>query len=249
MEKVQLQYLGHSIFKIVTESGTVIYLDPFLEDNPECPIKLKDVDRADIVLVTHGAFDHMGDAIQLVKKTGALLISGPDVRVDAVSKGVLEEKCQLLVWGGEVDVLDVKIRSLKADHLSFFRSRDGYLCSIAMSFLITTRDHLRIYAVGDTSIFSDLQLFGQLYRPHIGLIPVGGFPGFFTELSPSEAVLAAQWLGVQMAIPIHFPAGQEEGETFRDLCGQMAPHIRVKIMKPGQEVSYRACDFQMGCEA
>ena len=88
-----------------------------------------------------------------------------------------------------------------------------------MSFLITTRDQLRIYAAGDTSIFYDLQLFGQLYRPHIGLIPVGGFPGYFTELSPSEAALAANWLCLHTAIPIHYPAKENNGEVYEEVNG------------------------------
>ena len=123
------------------------------------------------------------------------------------------ETITYLGLGGEIEARDVTIRSLKADHLSFFKSKDGYLSSIAMSFLITTRDQLRIYAAGDTSIFYDLQLFGQLYRPHIGLIPVGGFPGYFTELSPSEAALAAKWLCLHTAIPIHYPAKENNGDT------------------------------------
>jgi L-ascorbate metabolism protein UlaG (beta-lactamase superfamily) len=245
MNKVHFHYLGHSSFKIITETDTVIYLDPFIEGNPDCPIQLNDIEKADIVLVTHGAFDHMGQAIELVKKTGAVLISGPDVRVHASSEGVPEKQSRILAWGGEIEACDVKIRSLKADHLSFFKSKDGYLSSIAMSFLITTRDQLRIYAAGDTSIFYDLQLFGQLYRPHIGLIPVGGFPGYFTELSPSEAALAAKWLCLHTAIPIHYPAKENNGEVFLKICKETAPHIRVHILKPGEHITFSAKEIDL----
>jgi L-ascorbate metabolism protein UlaG (beta-lactamase superfamily) len=245
MNKVHFHYLGHSSFKIITETGTVIYLDPFIEGNPDCPIELNDIEKADIVLVTHGAFDHMGQAIELVKKTAATLISGPDVRVHALSEGVTEKQCRILAWGGEIEALDIKIKSLKADHLSFFKSRNGYLSSIAMSFLLTTMDKLRIYAAGDTSIFSDLQLFGQLYRPHIGLIPVGEFPGYFAELSPSEAALAAKWLCLNVAIPIHYPAKENNGEIFSKICNETAPHIKVHILKPGDHVSYSAKEIDL----
>jgi L-ascorbate metabolism protein UlaG (beta-lactamase superfamily) len=240
VDKVQLLYLGHSSFKFITERDTIIYLDPFIEGNRDCPIKLADIDKADIVLVTHGAFDHLGQAIEIVKKTGALLISGPDVRVHASSEGVPEEQSRILAWGGEIEIADVTIKSLKADHLSFFKSKTGYLSSIAMSFLITTRDKLRIYAAGDTSIFSDLQLFGQLYRPQIGLMPVGGFPGYFTELSPSEAALAATWLCLHVAIPIHYPAEKNNGDLFMKICKEIAPHIKVHVLKPGDHLAYSA---------
>ena len=240
MEKVHFYYLGHSTFKIVTETGTTIYLDPFIEGNPDCPILLEDIQEADIILVTHGAFDHMGQAVELARRTGSLLVSGPDVRVHAIAEGVPEDRTRVLAWGGELELLDVKVKSLKADHLSFFKSGDGYLSSIAMSFLVTTRDQLRIYAAGDTSIFYDLQLFGQLYRPHIGLLPVGGFPGYFTELSPPEAALAAKWLCVDIAIPIHYPAHQQEGELFAKICKETAPQVRVDLLKPGDQVAYSA---------
>ena len=249
MDKVQFLYLGHSSFKFITERGTIIYLDPFIEGNRDCPTKLGDIDKADIVLVTHGAFDHLGQAIEIVKKTGAVLISGPDVRVHASSEGVPEEQSRILAWGGEIEIADVTIKSLKADHLSFFKSKTGYLSSIAMSFLITTRDKLRIYAAGDTSIFSDLQLFGQLYRPQIGLIPVGGFPGYFTELSPSEAALAAKWLCLDIAIPIHYPAGQNNGEVFSKICEEIAPHIKVQVLKPGNKVAYSAKEIDLSPHA
>jgi len=245
MDKVYFQYLGHSSFKIVTENGTVIYLDPFIEGNPDCPIKLDDIEQADVILVTHGAFDHMGQAIELAKKTGATLVSGPDVRVHASWEGVPDEQSRILAWGGEIEVLDIKIKSLKADHLSFFKSKNGYLSSIPMSFLVTTKDNLRIYAAGDTSIFSDLQLFGQLYRPHIGLIPVGEFPGYFAELSPSEAALAAKWLCLNVAIPIHYPAKENNGEVFSKICNETAPHIKVNIMKPGDDVSYSSKEIDL----
>lgn len=233
-----LHYLGHSTFRIVTKTGKIILLDPFIEGNPQSPIKLDQIKKADIILVTHGAFDHMGQTVELALSTGATIISGPDVKVHAISQGVSEEKTKVLAWGGEIEVLGIKIRSLKADHLSFFKSGNSYLSSIAMSFLITTPAGVSIYAMGDTSIFMDLQLFGQLYRPQIGLIPVGGFPGFFTEMSPREAALAASWLGLSVAVPIHYTADPDNAELFRQICFQMVPQMKVEVLIPGQEISF-----------
>jgi L-ascorbate metabolism protein UlaG (beta-lactamase superfamily) len=245
MSKVHFHYLGHASFEIITETDTVIYLDPFIEGNPDCPITFNDIERADIVLVTHGAFDHMGQAIELVKKTGAILIGGPDIRVHAFSEGISEDQFRVLGWGGEIEISDIKVRSLKADHISFFKSKNQYLSSIAMSFLITTPENLRIYAAGDTSIFYDLQLFGQLYRPHIGLIGVGGFPGYFAELSASEAALVAKWLCLNVAIPIHYPSKQKEGKTFLKICKETAPHVKVHILKPGEHAAYSAKEMNL----
>lgn len=236
MNRTLLHYLGHSTFRIVTESGKTILLDPFIEGNPQCPLKLEQIREADMILVTHGAQDHMGQAVELALATGATLVSGPDVRVHAISRGVPEAQTRVLAWGGEIEVMGVRIRSLKADHLSFFKSGDGYLSSIAMSFLITTPAGLSIYAMGDSSIFQDLQLFGQLYRPQVGLMPVGGFPGFFTEISPREAALAASWLGLNLAVPVHYTADPENGERFREICAALVPQMEVEVMAPGDSL-------------
>jgi L-ascorbate metabolism protein UlaG (beta-lactamase superfamily) len=240
MSQVQFNYLGNSAFKIVTEKGTIIYLDPFIEGNADCPISLKDIEKADLVLVTHGAGDHMGQAIEIMKKTGATLIAGPDVQVHAEWEGIPEKQRSVLAWGGIREFFGIKIKSLKADHLSFFKTKNGYLSCIAMSFLITSQNGLRIYATGDTSIFSDLQLFGQLYRPHIGLIPVGEFTGFFTELDPAEAALAVKWLCLNVAIPIHYPAKNNNGIKFKDICKETVPNVHVEVMKPGDQIAYSA---------
>lgn len=236
MGKVLLNYLGHSTFRIVTETGSVILLDPFIEGNPDCPLSINQIDKADLILVTHGAFDHMGQAVELAITTGATLVSGPDVREYAIAHGVEKSSTRLLVWGAEIELLGTKIRSLKADHLSFMKLGDNYISSIAMSFLITTPGGVSVYAMGDTSIFMDLQLFGQLYRPQVGLIPVGGFPGYFTELSPREAALAASWLGVDLVVPVHYADNPDNPEIFRGICRQNDPNMQVKILAPGQEL-------------
>eukprot|EP01022_Parablepharisma_sp_SALTPOND_P014975 TRINITY_DN20889_c0_g2_i1.p1 TRINITY_DN20889_c0_g2~~TRINITY_DN20889_c0_g2_i1.p1 ORF type:complete len:365 (+),score=32.35 TRINITY_DN20889_c0_g2_i1:303-1397(+) len=235
-DKVVMTYLGHSTFRLITETGRVILLDPFLEGNPQCPLQIDQVDHVDLILVTHGAFDHMGQAVELAISTGAILVSGPDVREYALAQGLPASQSRLLVWGGEIPVQDTMIRSLKADHLSFMKLGDGFVSSIAMSFLITTPGGISIYAMGDSAIFMDLQLFGRLYKPQVGLMPVGGFPGYFTEMSPREAALAANWLGVDLAVPVHYVDNPENGEIFRQICRQMTPQMRVNILEPGQEL-------------
>lgn len=240
MAKLVLDYWGHSTFHLVTETGRVILVDPFIEGNPQCPVKINQVGHTDIIMVTHGAFDHMGEAVELALSTGAILVSGPDVQAHAISQGVAESQTRVLAWGGEIEVLETRIRSLKADHLSFFKSGDNYLSSIAMSFLITTPGNVSIYAMGDSSIFMDLQLFGQLYRPQVGLIPVGGFPGYFTEMSPREAALAASWLGVSIAVPVHYTDNPNNGNLFREICRQTVPKMQVEVLAPGQQLILEA---------
>jgi L-ascorbate metabolism protein UlaG (beta-lactamase superfamily) len=236
MRQPIVKYLGHASFKLTTENDKTILIDPFLKGNPQCALSLKEFTDTDLILVTHGAFDHMGEAVEIAKLSGAVIVCGPDVKVHAVSNGVPERQTRLLVWGGEIELYQTIIKSLKADHPSFFKSGDSYLSCGAMSFLITTPSGLRIYAMGDSSIFMDLQLFGQLYRPHVALLPVGGFPGYFTEMSPREAAMAAMWLGVRLAIPMHYTSDPENGRLFKEICQGTCPAIRVLLMKPGEEV-------------
>lgn len=236
MPKEVIEYFGHSSFRIFIGSGKVILLDPFIEGNTECPIKIDAIDKADIILVTHGAFDHLGQAIALTLSTGATLISGPDVRAYAISQGVPESQTRLIIWGAEIKVKDVRIRSLKADHLSFVDTGNNYISSIPMSFMITTPDDVSIYAMGDSAIFLDLQLFGQLYRPQVGLIPVGGYPGYLAAMSPREAAMAAAWLGLSIAIPIHYTDSPDNGKIFHEICEQTIPQMRVEVLNPGKKL-------------
>ena len=120
------RFYGISFLEIEVQ-GSKVLVDPCITRNPLCPIKVEDVLEADIILVTHGAPDHMGDAIEIQKRTGATLVSDPGVRVHALANGVSENKIIALLWGDFIEVGGVRIQCVECPHLSFFKSKDTYI--------------------------------------------------------------------------------------------------------------------------
>jgi len=229
------KYYGISFFEIEAQ-GRKILVDPCIRKNRICPIKVEDIIEADLILVTHGVPDHMGDALEIQKRTGATIISGPGVRVHALNNGVDEDKVIALIWGDHIDVGGIGIRAVECRHLSFFKSKDQYISCLPLSFIIYPEDGTRIYNIGDTSLFSDMKLIAELYRPNIALVPVGGTPvltGGLTHLPPREASLCVQWVGPEVVIPTHYlePA---EADEFADIVSGIAPAVKVAILKPGE---------------
>lgn len=235
---IYIQNLGHSCFLFKSPHGVSILTDPYLTGNKFAAVSAQDLSNIDIVAVTHGAFDHMGDAIEIVQNTGAKLFCGPDVALHAFHKGIPREQVVQLVWGTSISYCGIEIRSIEAKHISFFESNGQRITGIPMSFILRMEDETGIYFSGDTSIFSDLKLFGKLYPVKIGLFGMGGLPGYPYEMSGTEAALAAEWLGVELAIPMHYPPGSPEPVAFREALAAAKPTVKVVTLQPGDNYVY-----------
>lgn len=255
---VRLRYLSFSGFEIVSAGGYRIVVDPFLtgseaHDIPPSPVSLSELEGTDLVLVSHGAFDHLGQALEIVQRSGAYLACGPDVRLHALDQGFPSERIAYLLSGCSVTFEDhAMVKALDVRHISLFRSGDHWLSGQPLSFMISLlddpeqADHLTIYHSGDTSLFSDLKLFGELYRPDVALLCVGGVRSHGFEvvpLPPAEAALALQWLGAPLAIPMHYRPGSDAPRQFAAAVASRAaangtPHVH--IMTPGDTVDLEA---------
>lgn len=252
---VLLRYLNFSGFELTTSTGYRVVVDPFLSGSaehgiPPSPISLSDLDQTDLVLVSHGAFDHLGQALDIVRRSGAYLACGPDVRLHAISQGVPEERIAYLLSGSSITFGDrVTIKALDVRHISLFRSGDHWLSGQPLSFMMRLHDGpaeadpLTIYHSGDTSLFSDLRLFGELHRPDVALLCVGGVRAHGFEvvpLPPAEAALALEWLGARLAIPMHYRPDSDAPHQFADAVAQRAVASRVHIMTPGDTANLQA---------
>jgi L-ascorbate metabolism protein UlaG (beta-lactamase superfamily) len=238
-----LRYLGVSAFEITNRDRVKIIVDPFISKNPICPVKLGEISRADLIVVTHGAADHMGDALELQKRTGATLVCGSDVRVHAVRNGVPRESIVSMLWGDRVEVRGIDFKCVECRHISFFQSGDVYLSGVPLSYVISPDPGVRIYNAGDTALFSDMTLIGQLYRPNLALMPIGGSPsvtGGFGHLQPYEAALATQWVGPDVVIPVHYAPDSGDVQLFAEHLRLLAPTVKLKVLKPGETWEFSA---------
>lgn len=235
------KFLGVSAFEIANDEGVKMLVDPFITGNPLCPVKLDELTGVDMILVTHGASDHMGDAITIAKKQETLLICGKDVGIHALNNGVRKDKITEVLWGDQIEHLGVKIQTVECRHMSLLDSNGTRLTGIPLSFIISPENGTRIYNVGDTSIFSDMRLIAELYNPNILLIPVGGEPqttGGYAHLSPKEAALATQWILPELAIPVHYGADSREPADYENYTRLLTPTVKTYRMKPGETVRY-----------
>ncbi|MEI7474755.1 MAG: metal-dependent hydrolase [bacterium] len=203
---VKIKYLGHSAFLIENKNFSII-IDPFLTGN-EMFVNDKSVEKVNDILITHAHGDHLGDAVDLSKRTGAQISAIFEVANYCTRKGA---KAQGLNIGGKVPFEWGTANWLTAAHSSSLP--DGSYGGCPASILITI-DGIKIFHAGDTGLHSDLKMIGEFYKPDIALLPIGGF---FT-MGIEEAVEATKWLGCKTVIPMHyntFPPIKANPEEFK----------------------------------
>lgn len=236
-----IRYLNFSGFEI-EHNGYRIVIDPFLSGSAEhgilsSPVQLEELDNTDLVLVSHGAFDHVGQTVDIVKRSGATLVCSTDVRIHAQEHGVPDEQLVYVLSGVTVDFKVVTIKALDVRHVSLFKSGDHWLSGQPLSYMIKFPDGLTIYHSGDTSLFSDLKLYGDLHQPDVALLCVGGVQGRgyeVTPLPPDEAALALEWLGASLAIPMHYTPASPTPSQFVAAVRGRGLDAKVHVMQPGE---------------
>jgi L-ascorbate metabolism protein UlaG (beta-lactamase superfamily) len=208
----ELQFLGFSSFLITADDGTRILIDPYLDGNPTAPVKTKDLPRIDLILASHGAFDHMKDTSKIVARDGCKVICGGETMNLLIDEGVDKSLISNTVWGLTVRQCGIKVRPVVSMHRSSVRLKDGTaMDGFALGFIIYMPDGTKISNASDTALFSDMKLIGELHQPDIGLLnvtienPFDFLPEFITgEMTPYEAALASQWLGLKYAVACHY---------------------------------------------
>ena len=212
----QIRFLGVAAYEIVTNDGKHVLIDPFIDENPGSPIRSDELERVDLIVVSHAPFDHFGDTEKLARRTGAPVICGGEVKAFLTAKGIPASQVRATTWGIAVEVAGIKVQPVECRHWSQMQMPDGTLASgQPMGFVIYADPGVRFYHYGDTALFTDLQLIGRLYQPTIGcvgitqpqeiLARVSGPGRILTgEMSPREGALAAQWRGLGTVVPCHY---------------------------------------------
>lgn len=228
MAGVKITWLGHSAFLFETEKKLLI--DPFISGNPLAPCSPEEL-NPDIIAVTHGHHDHLGDTIEIGKRTGCRIISVHEVANYIKSKGVFAEG---MGKGGTVNVEGIKLTMTDALHSSSIDasgfSFDG---GSPAGFIIRINGH-SIYHAGDTGVFGDMELIGELYEPEMALLPIGDK---FT-MGIKEATKAVELIQPKIVIPMHystFDVIKQDPEEFKRAV-EAKVDTKVIIMKPGESI-------------
>jgi L-ascorbate metabolism protein UlaG (beta-lactamase superfamily) len=198
---LRITWYGHATFMYETPGGKRIMIDPWVQNNPSCPDNLKKVENLDAILITHGHFDHIADAVQVANDAKPASVVGIFEICNWLEKKKVEG-CVAMNKGGTVEVEGIRVTMLHADHSCGIQDDDGSIIygGEAVGFLMEMENGLRVYQSGDTAIFGDLGLYGELFRPEIAVLPIGDH---FT-MDPRQAARAAQMLGVKRVVPSHF---------------------------------------------
>lgn len=224
-----IKYLGHSFFEIVLKGldgvQKTILIDPWVE-NPLCPVKLKDYEKAkvDYIIVTHDHGDHLGNAIELAKLTGATIVGVYEIAEYARSFGVNSIGGNI---GGRLRIEDLEIVLTPALHSSYRGAPVG---------VVVGGSDLKLYHAGDTGLFAEMAFIHEIYNPDIALLPIGGH---FT-MGIKEAVKAVELLKPKIAIPMHyntFPVIRADPYEFKKLVEEKTG-VRVIILNPGETFIY-----------
>jgi len=230
MPKLSITWLGHSTFILRTPGGTRVILDPWVATNPSCPEDAKQVGELIVVLVTHGHFDHTADVVSIARSTNAQVVAPFELSVIFQQRGLKEVVG--MNPGGTLKAHGLSITMVPAVHSSSIED-DGknIYAGLATGYVIGFEDGLVAYYAGDTSIFSDMKLIGELYRPSLAFLPIGDL---FT-MGPEQAAAACGLLGVKQVMPMHwgtFPALTGTPARLRELVASKG--VEVLDLKPGE---------------
>jgi L-ascorbate metabolism protein UlaG (beta-lactamase superfamily) len=211
MASTTIQFLGHASFKLTTPEGKIFLIDPWLTDNPFLPEMAQEQDRIDAILITHGHEDHLDSQILAIqKRTGCKIVANNIVRWWLMGKGADEHIFEGMNIGGSIPLFDTTISMTNALHISHInpRENEAVMPHPSVGFVVACSDGTRVYFAGDTGVFMDMKLIGEIYRPNIAVLPIGDR---FT-MGPLEASYAVRLLGVKHVIPFHYG-------TFKSLTG------------------------------
>jgi L-ascorbate metabolism protein UlaG (beta-lactamase superfamily) len=230
---LSITWLGHATFLLQSPGGKKILFDPWVTGNPTSPESAKKLGALDLILITHGHGDHTADAVAIGRSSGAQTIAPYEVSVWLASKGL--QNVTGMNPGGTLKALGLSITMVPAVHSSSIEE-DGKIIylGVATGYVVTFEDGLTIYFAGDTAIFGDMRLIGEMYQPRIAFLPIGDH---FT-MGPEQAAKACELLGVKQVVPMHygtFPALTGTADALIKLVEPMG--IDVLILKPGETAS------------
>jgi L-ascorbate metabolism protein UlaG (beta-lactamase superfamily) len=251
--EVEVLWLGHATLRITSTAGKVIVIDPFLKKNPKTPAQYRDLNalgKVDLILVTHGHGDHVGDLQELARLSGASVVANWEFALNMISLGMLDaDKVIAMNKGGTVTPIGrgIKIHMVPAEHSSAIdlkamgierepSSPSQLFMGAAVGYVVELENGFKIYHSGDTGVFGDMALINTFYAPDLALVCIGGY---FTMDPKGAAYAVRELIKPRQVLPIHygtFPVINRTPAEFKKALGDSS--IEVLDVKPGQVIKF-----------
>lgn len=234
--KATITWFGHATFRLVLDDERVIFIDPWLSGNPACPDALKQPARCDMIFLTHGHEDHVGDVPSLVEKFDPIVVGNLELCA-VLEKRIGQGRFSGMNTGGTQTIDGVRVSLTQALHSSAVDSPNGPLYAGMPNGVVVAVDGLpTLYHAGDTDVFSDMKLIARLFEPRICILPIGDH---FT-MGARGAALAAELLQPSTILPCHyktFPMLAQSADEFRQA---LSPELKDRLTVPnvGQDLPW-----------
>jgi L-ascorbate metabolism protein UlaG (beta-lactamase superfamily) len=230
MSPLSITWLGHSTFIITTPGGRRIVTDPWLTGNPMCPPDRRKIDRADLILVSHGHSDHSSDVVAVARATNAPVLAIHELALWLERKGL--QSVTGMGIGGTVTVAGLEVTMTLAVHSSSVVENDAIVyLGQPSGFVVKMEDERSFYFAGDTALFSDMRLIAEMHAPEIAFLPIGDH----YTMGPEAAARACSMLGIRQVVPMHygtFPVLTGTPDRLKRLVEPFG--VDVLVLTPGE---------------
>jgi L-ascorbate metabolism protein UlaG (beta-lactamase superfamily) len=232
MSQAALTFLGHAAFRVDTPAGLAIYVDPWLE-NPLCPPDQRQPDRVDVIALTHGHGDHLGQTVELWERFKPRVIAPGELGATLAGAGVAPDSVSGPNIGGSVVVADVRVTLTVANHSS--SGPEGEYTGSPAGLVMSIADGATLYFAGDTNVFGDMSLIREIYQPTIACLPIGDY----YTMGPREAAKALELLRPRQCVPCHYGTLPDLTGTPDQLADFLAPGLETElvVLEPGTTMS------------
>lgn len=251
--EVEVLWLGHATTRITSTTGKVIVIDPFLTKNPKAPAEYRNLNalgKVDLILVTHGHGDHVGDLQELARLSGATVVTNWEMGLNMISLGMLDaDKVIAMNKGGTVTPIGrgIKIHMVPAEHSAAIDlqamglewepgSPSQLFMGASVGYVVELENGFTIYHTGDTGVFGDMALINTFYAPDLALVSIGGY---YTMDPEGAAYAVRELIKPKQVIPIHygtFPVINRTPAEFKEALGDSP--VEVLDVNPGQVLKF-----------